>query len=223
MRLTRPRLRDPKARRHGVKPPAQFESPARNWDFIRHMNSPWSLIALFLIQIVMLVLIMILFGYAQQFSDYLNQRGQFADREHREQTQAVCQLIGELRADPGGQLAAIAKRLHCPNGPLPRASGSSSSPSSVPIDPTTSLFTSHPTRGSRVPTGTATASLTAGNRPTGTKVPVATSGPSRPTGEQTTTPPASTSRSVPSGGETPTPPASPPQLCVPFTHLCAQL
>jgi len=211
-------------RRHAIKPPGQFETPAKNWDFIRHMHSPWSLIALFVLQILMLGLIMVLFGYQREFSDYLNQRGQFADRERHEQTQAVCQLIGELQADPGGQLQKIAKRLHCPNGPIPRTSGSSSSPSSVPIGPPAGFFTSDPTPGSQAPTAPATPSLTAGNRPTGTKVPAPTRTPTRTAAPQTTTPPASTSHTVPAGGGTPTPPPpTSPQLCVPLTGVCVQI
>jgi len=217
-RPTRPLARA--RRRHGVKPPSQFENPAKNWQFIRHMHSPWALIALMIFQIILLALIMVLFGYAREFSDYLNQKGDFADRQRTEENAAVCQLIGLLHADPGGQLERIAQDLHCPNGPLPPRTDAPASSSSVPIGPSGSFSTSTPTRSSGAATGDDTGALGAGNGPLGTNVPARTSGPPRTTSPQTTEPPPSDSPSSPGGGS-PLPIPSPgTTLCVPLTGLC---
>lgn len=212
-----------RAPKHTMKRPPQFENPAKNWQFIRHMHSPWALIALMIFQIILLVLIMVLFGYAKEFSDYLNSRGDFADRQQTEETAAVCQLIGLLHADPAGQLQQIATELNCPNGPLPPRADAGSSPSSVPIGPTPSFSTSQPTRSSGTPTGTATGPLAAGNGPPGTMVPAPPGGPSRTTSPPATEPPPSASPTTPGGGSpSPTPDPS-PTLCVPLTGLCVTL
>lgn len=219
MRLHRPRLLTRPVRRHAERSPSQFENPSKNWEFIRHMNSPWALISLWLFQIIILILIMVQFGYQREFSDYLNQRGDYADRSRIEERKAVCDLIADLYADPSGQLNQLAKRLGCAKGPLPRPSSSPNSSSSVPIGPTGTFSTGNPTPGSRTPTGATTDRHGGGNGALGTNVPAPTSTPDRPTDDQVTEPPPSTSSPVPSGGS-PSPPPPSPQLCVPLTDLC---
>lgn len=219
MMVRRPRSMVRRARHHGLKAPSQFESPSMNWEFFRHINSPWVVVSLWLFQIILLVLIMMLFGYAREFSDYLNQRGDYADRQRIEENQAVCSLISQLRADPSGQLQAIADRLHCKTGPIARTDGAQSSPSSVPIGPTPSFSTATPTPGSQAPTGGGSGHHATGNGPLGTKVPAPTSAPSRTPAPQTTTPPTSPSSGGSAGGGS----GSSVTLCVPLTDLCATI
>lgn len=214
--------------RHGVKTPPQFENPARNWEFIKHMHSPWTLIAMAGFQIMMLILIMVLFGYAREFSDYLNQRGDFANRQRAAENQAICDLIAELHDNAAGDLQRIANQIGCSNSPLPPRTDVPASPTSVPIAPSGAYSTGHPTGSSAVPTGTAHGSHAAGNGASGTNVPARTSTAARPTaaaGPTASEPPPDAASAAPGGGSaSATSPSSPqpsgPVLCIPLTNVC---
>lgn len=222
------RLLRRKQRRHAAKPAPQVEG-VRSPALTRRIASPWSIVALYILNIAVLVLIMMLFGYQQRFSDYLNQRGEFRDRQAQEQNQYLCDLITHLRADPEGQLQDLADRLGCGEGPLPpRAEGGiGTTPSAVPIAPNGGFFTGSPTPGSQTATGTVARGNGGRESTTRAEGPSVTTSAPRATATASATrtsaaPPATTSpvaggaastSSSPSGGGGIT-------LCVPFTQVC---
>lgn len=215
-----------KQRRHAAKPAPQIEG-VRSPGLTRRIASPWSIITLYVLSIIILVLIMMLFGYQSKFSDYLNQRGEYADRQRTEQKQFICELIGGLHADAQGQLLGLAKKEGCANGPLPPLSSADSSTSSAPIAPGAPYFTSPPDDPTTGPEAPRTGPATAGNRALGTKVPAGSAAPSGGSSPQAGTgrsgaPPPTSDRPAPT-----TPPPSPVpgggggvRLCVPLTDLC---
>jgi hypothetical protein len=216
-----------KRRRHAAKHPPIIENPQTSAMLRRRAASPWAVIGLYVFSIIILVLIMMLFGYQSKFSDYLNQRGEYADRQRTEQKQFICELIAELHDGSSGQLRDLAHRLHCANGPLPPLSSADSSASPAPIAPGTPYFTSPPGDPATGPEASRTGPATGGNRPLGTKVPAGSAAPSGGSSPQ-----AGTGRSgaPPPTPDRPAPTTSPPspapgggggvRFCVPLTDLC---
>lgn len=217
-----------KQRRHAAKPVPQVEG-VRSPVLTRRIASPWSIIALYVLNIAVLVLIMMLFGYQSRFSDYLNQRGEFRDRQAQEQQMYLCELITHLRADPEGQLQELATRLGCDEGPLPpRAEGDNGpTPSAVPIAPNGGFFTGSPTPGSQTATGTVARGNGGRESPTRAEGPSATTSAPRTTAtasppRASSAPPTTTSPVVGGAPSSPAPPSGGGgiTLCVPFTHIC---
>jgi hypothetical protein len=171
--------------RHLATPVSPIEKPSRSPVLVQRITSPWAVIGLYVMNIVILVLIMMLFGVQSQFSDYLNARGQYANRYRQEQHQYICELIHQLRDGNDHQLQELAVRLKCPNGPLPPASSAPFSTSPVPIGPGSSAFTSPPGRSSENATADGTDSVAGGNRALGTKDPAVTAAPARPSPTKT--------------------------------------
>lgn len=111
-------------RNHALKTVSQIENPKKSWQFLAHTRSPWAMLAQYVYDVMILVLILFMFGYMQQFTDYINSRGDYRDRQNNDQRLGTCFLISSLEADQEGQLEELAKSLGCPNGPLPRRDGS---------------------------------------------------------------------------------------------------
>lgn len=196
----------------GEKLEPSVESPRWNREFLSHLHSPWAVLAQWLFNVTVIILLMALFGLQSQFSDYLNARGQYADRRAQEQNAYLCQLISHLHADSNGQLQQLAKDLNCVTGPLPAFTAGPS----VPIGPTGPLFTGKPTptppassaRGSGRHRATATPSGAPGS-PQPTRAPASQT--AAPTSEA---PPVPSSSGA--GGASPTSPDPGRRFCVPL-------
>jgi len=179
-----------------------------------------AVIAQWVVNVVLIVLICLLFGLQARTSDYLQGRGQFADREREQQREFICELLGQLHAPPDSQLYSLAERLHCKQRPLPMADGNDSESSPVPIVGDETPFTSRPTQERTGAKATTSGQAGAGNRATGTKVPASPSAVPSPTRPRTTDP---TLSAPPSSQPPPEDPGGGLALCVPLTRLCVSL
>lgn len=179
-----------------------------------------AVLAQWVINIVLIVLICILFGLQAQTSAYLQGRGQFADREREQQRLFICELIGQLEAPKDSQLWRLAERLGCTERPLTPTPGAANSTSPVPIVGDETPFTSdaaQPTPGAKA---TASGQATAGNGATGTKVPASPSATPLATRPRTTGP---TLSAPPSSQPPPEDPGGGLAVCIPLTTLCVNL
>jgi hypothetical protein len=165
-----------------------------------------AVLAQYIYNLVIAVLIVLILIVMSQFSDYLNQRGKYADRERQQQRDFICELIGQLQANPDDQLYSLAERLRCTERPRPRPPAAPTSTSSVPIGGGGTLSTGNPTPGSQAPTGNASNGLGGPDRTTGTKVPAQQTEPSRTTEPQPT--------------QSPPPTSAPSVVCVPVLDMC---
>jgi hypothetical protein len=165
-----------------------------------------AVLAQYIYNLVIAVLIVLILIVMSQFSDYLNQRGKYADRERQQQRDFICELIGQLQANPDDQLYSLAERLRCTERPRPRPPAAPTSTSSVPIGGGGTLSTGNPTPGNQAPTGNASNGLDGSDRATGTKVPAQQTEPSRTTEPQPT--------------QSPPPTSAPSVVCVPVLDMC---
>lgn len=183
----------------------------------RQLNG--AVVAQWVINIVLIVLICILFGLQSQTSNYLQGRGEFADRERAQQKAFICELIGQLHAPEDSQLWDLAVKLRCAERPLAPSAGAATSTSPVPDSRDDSYSTSPPAPGTTGPKANASGQAGGPDRTTGTKVPAPTSAPAPATGSRAT------------GSPTPPPSSEPPPdgsgggltVCVPLTSLCVNL
>ena len=122
-----------------VKTVSAIQNPSRSWQFLAHAHSPWAIIAQYMYDVFILVLLLVMFTYIGNFTDFINGRGDYRDRVSNEQRLGTCFLISSLEADTKGQLEALARSLKCPKGPLERRDGSADEPSTddppVPMPP----------------------------------------------------------------------------------------
>jgi hypothetical protein len=177
-----------------------------------------AVIAQWVINMALIILICILFGLQQRTSNYLQGRGEFADREREQQRAFICELIGQLHAPEGSELWSLAIKLHCAERPLPPRADAAPQSSPVPIVGDETNSTGTPTPGASRAKATVTGQAGGGNGHVGTKVPAGTAAPTVAPGQQPTPTP------------TPAPPTSsqpPPEgpggglaFCVPLTRIC---
>lgn len=146
-------------------------------------------LAQYLYNVVVAVLIGVLFALASQYSDYLNQRGEYADRAREDQRVFFCELIGQLYANPGEQLYGLAEQLNCTQRPRPRPEGTAprgTAPSSLPRD---DFSTGAPSTGAPDTPAAATGAAPGADNPS---APAPSAPPSAPPATQAPSAPATT-------------------------------
>lgn len=116
-------------RHNRVKSEPLIEKPSKSVTLRERLNSPWLVIAQYVFNILLVLLIAWLAGNQAQFIDYLNGAGEVREREaqrlEKEQTERadrsrelLCELIASLEADIGGKLERISRTANCDKGPL---------------------------------------------------------------------------------------------------------
>lgn len=176
-----------------------------------------AVIAQWVINMALIILICILFGLQQRTSNYLQGRGDFADREREQQRAFICELIGQLHAPEGSELWTLAIKLHCTERPLPPRADAAPQSSPVPIVGDETNSTGTPTPAASGHKATATGEAAAGNGHVGTKVPAAPTGSTVAPGQQ---PPPTTPPAPPSSQPPPEGPGGGLAICVPLTSIC---
>lgn len=102
-----------------------IERPSRSATLRDRLNSPWLVIAQYVFNVLVVILIAYVVGNQAQFSDYLNGRGEQRDRERdiaveqaneraERSRETLCNLIEALERDLDTNLATIRAESGCP-------------------------------------------------------------------------------------------------------------